>query len=101
MRGLDPRIHLLAKEFLAKNKMDPRVKPAGDACGMTASAAGKAPVKSAPLKVWGGRRRGGGRYEGFDGEFEDGDSVLDGLVRIRLRYAPDLAIRFSCFNANV
>jgi succinate dehydrogenase/fumarate reductase-like Fe-S protein len=27
--------------------------------------------------------------------------VLDGLVRIRLDDDPDLAIRFSCFNANV
>ena len=31
----------------------------------------------------------------------DGDSVLDGLVRIRVKDEPDLAIRFSCFNANV
>jgi hypothetical protein len=30
--GLDPAIHLLRKEFL-RRKMDPRVKPAGDACG--------------------------------------------------------------------
>jgi hypothetical protein len=28
--GLDPAIHLLAK-ILAKKKMDPRVKPGGDA----------------------------------------------------------------------
>jgi hypothetical protein len=27
--GLDPAIHLLRKDFLAK-EMDPRVKPAGD-----------------------------------------------------------------------
>jgi succinate dehydrogenase/fumarate reductase-like Fe-S protein len=27
--------------------------------------------------------------------------VLDGLVRIRLTTDPDLAFRFSCFNANV
>ena len=26
---------------------------------------------------------------------------MDGLVRIRLKDDPDLAVRFSCFNANV
>jgi succinate dehydrogenase / fumarate reductase iron-sulfur subunit len=57
-------------------------------------------VKTARLKVWRGTSRENGRYEEFDVEFEDGDSVLDGLVRIRLE-VPDLAIRFSCFNANV
>ena len=57
-------------------------------------------LKTARLKIWRGTSRDNGRYEEFDVEFEDGDSVLDGLVRIRLR-VPDLAIRFSCFNANV
>ena len=56
--------------------------------------------KTARLRIWRGTSRENGRYEEFDVEFEDGDSVLDGLVRIRLK-APDLAIRFSCFNANV
>ena len=42
-----------------------------------------------------------GRYEEFDVDFEDGDSVLDGLVRLRYGAAPDLAFQFSCFNANV
>jgi succinate dehydrogenase / fumarate reductase iron-sulfur subunit len=57
-------------------------------------------VKTARLRIWRGTSRENGRYEEFDVEFEDGDSVLDGLARIRLK-APDLAIRFSCFNANV
>jgi succinate dehydrogenase/fumarate reductase-like Fe-S protein len=61
---------------------------------------GQSPLKTARLKVWRGTSREKGRYEEFEVEFEDGDSVLDGLVRIRLK-APDLAIRFSCFNANV
>ena len=56
--------------------------------------------KTARLRIWRGTSRENGRYEEFDVEFEDGDSVLDGLVRIRLK-ASDLAIRFSCFNANV
>ncbi len=57
--------------------------------------------KCARLKVWRGASKENGRYDEFDVEFEDGDSVLDGLVRIRVKYEPDLAIRFSCFNANV
>ena len=57
-------------------------------------------LKTARLKIWRGTSRENGRYEEFDVEFEDGDSVLDGLVRIRLK-TPGLAIRFSCFNANV
>ena len=67
---------------------------------MTASNVRNALMKTARLKIWRGTSRENGRYEEFDVEFEDGDSVLDGLVRIRLK-APDLAIRFSCFNANV
>ena len=58
-------------------------------------------VKSTRLKVWRGTNEDNGRYEEFDVAFEDGDSVLDGLVRIRQQFEPDLAIRFSCFNANV
>jgi succinate dehydrogenase/fumarate reductase-like Fe-S protein len=67
---------------------------------MTASDVRNALMKTARLRIWRGTSRENGRYEEFDVEFEDGDSVLDGLVRIRLK-APDLAIRFSCFNANV
>ena len=58
-------------------------------------------MKTAHLKIWRGRSREDGRYEEFEVAFEDGDSVLDGLVRIRLHQDPALAIRFSCFNANV
>src|ERR1700687_4989962 len=58
-------------------------------------------VKTARLRIWRGHGRDVGRYDEFDVAFEDGDSVLDGLVRIRLTTDPDLAFRFSCFNANV
>jgi succinate dehydrogenase/fumarate reductase-like Fe-S protein len=58
-------------------------------------------VKTARLRIWRGTLRDDGHYEEFDVAFEDGDSVLDGLVRIRLAADPDLAFRFSCFNANV
>jgi succinate dehydrogenase/fumarate reductase-like Fe-S protein len=58
-------------------------------------------VKTARLRIWRGTLRDDGHYEEFDVAFEDGDSVLDGLVRIRLTADPDLAFRFSCFNANV
>jgi succinate dehydrogenase/fumarate reductase-like Fe-S protein len=57
--------------------------------------------KTARLRIWRGVSRDSGRYEEFDVAFEDGDSVLDGLVRLRLTADPDLAFRFSCFNANV
>jgi len=42
-----------------------------------------------------------GCYEEFDVAFDDGASVLDGLVRLRHSTALDLAFQFSCFNANV
>jgi succinate dehydrogenase / fumarate reductase iron-sulfur subunit len=58
-------------------------------------------VKAARLRIWRGTDRDNGRYEEFDVAFEDGDSVLDGLVRLRVETDPSLAIRFSCFNANV
>jgi succinate dehydrogenase/fumarate reductase-like Fe-S protein len=69
---------------------------------MTASSAHDAsPTKTARLRIWRGTDRDHGRYEEFDVAFEDGDSVLDGLVRVRLHDDPSLAVRFSCFNANV
>ena len=69
---------------------------------MTAPAADSShPAKTARLRIWRGTDRDHGRYEEFSVAFEDGDSVLDGLVRIRLRNDPSLAVRFSCFNANV
>ena len=58
-------------------------------------------LKTARLRVWRGSSRESGCYQEFDVAFEEGDSVLDGLVRIRMTQDPDLAIRFSCFNANV
>jgi succinate dehydrogenase/fumarate reductase-like Fe-S protein len=58
-------------------------------------------VRTARLRIWRGSDREHGRYEEFDVEFESGDSVLDGLVRVRIEADPDLAFRFSCFNANV
>ena len=58
-------------------------------------------VKSARLRIRRGSDRNVGHYEEFNVEYEDGDSVLDGLVRLRHGAAPDLAFQFSCFNANV
>ena len=58
-------------------------------------------MKSARLKVWRGTTPENGRYQEFDIAFEDGDSILDALVRIRMTEEPDLAFQFSCFNANV
>ena len=56
---------------------------------------------AARLKIWRGVSRDQGAYETFDIEFEEGESVLDALVALRRDRAPDLAFRFSCFNANV
>ena len=65
---------------------------------VSVSHAGTAPsVNTARLRIWRGTDREHGRYEEFDVTFESGDSVLDGLVRIRLTADPDLAFRFSCF----
>ncbi len=58
-------------------------------------------MKSARLRIRRGTGAERGRYEEYDVQFEDGDSVLDGLVRLRFGGAPDLAFQFSCFNANV
>ena len=57
--------------------------------------------KLARLRIRRGTGNESARYQEFDVEFEDGDSVLDGLVRLRYGAAPDLAFQFSCFNANV
>jgi succinate dehydrogenase/fumarate reductase-like Fe-S protein len=56
---------------------------------------------AARLKIWRGASRDDGRFQEFDITFEDGESVLDGLVALRRDRVPDLAVRFSCFNANV
>jgi succinate dehydrogenase/fumarate reductase-like Fe-S protein len=58
-------------------------------------------TRRARLKIWRGTSAEAGHYQEFDVAFEDGESVLDGLVRIRMTDDPDLAFRFSCFNANV
>ena len=50
-------------------------------------------------------RRGVGEepphYDDFTLPFEDGATVLDALIRIRTRYDPSLAVRYSCINGNV
>ncbi len=56
---------------------------------------------SARLKIWRGTSHDAGKYEEFSIMFEDGESVLDALVALRRDRVPDLALRFSCFNANV
>ena len=58
-------------------------------------------LKSARLKIWRGASRDDGGYQVFDITFEEGESVLDALVALRRDRVPDLAVRFSCFNANV
>ena len=58
-------------------------------------------MKTACLRVFRGSDRAAGRYQDYAVAFEDGDSVLDGLTRIRAHDDPTLAVRFSCFNANV
>ena len=40
------------------------------------------------------------RNDRFEVRFEPGESVLDGLRRIRTETDPSLAFRFSCINAN-
>jgi succinate dehydrogenase/fumarate reductase-like Fe-S protein len=42
----------------------------------------------------------GDRQERFEVTFEPGQSVLDGLRRIRAEVDPSLAFRYSCLNAN-
>ena len=42
----------------------------------------------------------GEQWDRFDVPFEAGESVLDGLRRIRAGTDPSLAFRFSCINAN-
>ncbi len=44
--------------------------------------------------------RRGQDWQRFEVAFERGQSVLDGLRRIRAEQDPTLAFRFSCINAN-
>lgn len=44
--------------------------------------------------------RRGAAWQRFEVAFERGQSVLDGLRRIRAEQDPTLAFRFSCINAN-
>ena len=52
------------------------------------------------LKVSRGAEGEEPRYDFFDIPFEDGASVLDALVWIRVNQDASLAFRYSCFNAN-
>jgi succinate dehydrogenase/fumarate reductase-like Fe-S protein len=44
--------------------------------------------------------RRGQDWQRFEVTFERGQSVLDGLRRVRAEQDPSLAFRFSCINAN-
>jgi succinate dehydrogenase/fumarate reductase-like Fe-S protein len=54
----------------------------------------------AKLKVRRGSDAQASRWETYEVPFEAGQSVLDGLRHIRAALDPNLAIRFSCINAN-
>ncbi|HUI34932.1 MAG TPA: 2Fe-2S iron-sulfur cluster-binding protein [Stellaceae bacterium] len=58
-------------------------------------------MKTARLKICRGAGDEPGRYEEFAVPFEDGATVLDALIWIRVHRDPSLAIRYSCINANV
>jgi len=49
-------------------------------------------------------RRGGPdappRHQRFELRFEPGESILDGLRRLRIAQDPSLAFRYACLNAN-
>jgi succinate dehydrogenase/fumarate reductase-like Fe-S protein len=40
------------------------------------------------------------RHEAFTLNFEPGESILDGLRRLRIAQDPTLAFRYACLNAN-
>ena len=52
------------------------------------------------LAIHRGQPEGSSRIETFAVEFEQGQSVLDGLRMVRRDQDPSLAFRFSCINAN-
>jgi succinate dehydrogenase / fumarate reductase iron-sulfur subunit len=57
-------------------------------------------MKRAVLIVRRGILRDVASWSRFEVEYEPGESVLDGLRRIRVEQDPSLAFRFSCINAN-
>jgi succinate dehydrogenase/fumarate reductase-like Fe-S protein len=58
-------------------------------------------AQTARLRVRRGTADEPARYDEFAVPFEDGATVLDGLMWIRAHRDPSLAIRYSCINANV
>ena len=57
-------------------------------------------MNTARLRVWRGSPGEPGHFEEFEVPFEPGQTVLDALRWIRVHRDPNLAIRFSCINAN-
>ncbi|HKA46463.1 MAG TPA: 2Fe-2S iron-sulfur cluster-binding protein [Burkholderiales bacterium] len=57
-------------------------------------------MKHATLKIWRGAAGEAGRFETYSLPYEPGQSVLDGLRRLRAEVDPTLAVRYSCINAN-
>jgi succinate dehydrogenase/fumarate reductase-like Fe-S protein len=58
-------------------------------------------MKTARLRIARGTGGEPPHYEEFAVPFEDGMTVLDGLIWVRAHRDPSLAIRYSCINANV
>jgi len=58
-------------------------------------------MKTARLRICRGAGGEASRYDEFAVPFEDGASVLDALVWVRIHRDPSLAVRYSCINANV
>jgi succinate dehydrogenase/fumarate reductase-like Fe-S protein len=56
--------------------------------------------QTAKLKIKRGAPDEASSWASFEVAFEPGQSVLDGLRRIRVERDPTLAFRFSCINAN-
>jgi succinate dehydrogenase/fumarate reductase-like Fe-S protein len=54
----------------------------------------------ARLRIWRGVPPEQGHFEIYDVPFESGQSVLDGLRWVRAHQDAELALRFSCINAN-
>jgi succinate dehydrogenase/fumarate reductase-like Fe-S protein len=58
-------------------------------------------LQNARLRISRGSADDPARYEEFVVPFEDGATVLDGLIWLRAHRDPSLAVRYSCINANV